>query len=170
MEGGDYQIIEGTTDTHFRRSVRKTITRRDGLASYLVMVHTIHSEMGPLVTSLIDFIIVFWNRFSGYASEAHVSGESRSDYPDGISTIYAFCPFFIIFQSTPEGNSYFLSACVRVAFEMKFYILFKSNRNKAGFHNRICPSPLFIVKVWLRPAAGVSAEPLLVAEDGSPVT
>ncbi|OGO62762.1 MAG: hypothetical protein A2Z45_10935 [Chloroflexi bacterium RBG_19FT_COMBO_55_16] len=88
----------------------------------------------------------------------------------GFPQFMHFAPFYNLFQSTPEGNSYFLSACVRVAFEMKFYILFKSNRNKAGFHNRICPSPLLLSKYGSAQQQTSGTELLLVAEDGSPVT
>lgn len=112
------------------------------------MVHKIYLKIRQSVTSLIDLIIVFWNRFTSYGGEAHVSGGGRSDYSDGISTIYAFCTSLKFSQSIPECNCYFLS-CVGVALEMKLYILFKRNRNKANFPNRICPSPPLLSKLFI---------------------
>jgi len=47
------------------------------------MVNVTHPEMRSSVTGLIDFIIVFCNCFTGYASEAHVIGKCGSHCPEG---------------------------------------------------------------------------------------
>jgi hypothetical protein len=52
VEGGYYQVIEGTKDSHFQQLVRKTITGRDGLASYPVMVYADQSVMLVYIPSL----------------------------------------------------------------------------------------------------------------------
>jgi hypothetical protein len=147
VEGGDYQVIEEAKDLHFWRSVRKTITGWDGLASYPVMVHIIHSEMGPSVTCLIDFIIVFWNLFTVYAGEAHVTAKSRPDDPDEISKNQAVCPFLIIIQNLLEGNGYLLPACIGITFEMKLNVIFDVDWRKTVFIYKLLQQTLAVLRV-----------------------
>lgn len=61
------------TGRHRKRQVLPLPMAHD--VCHPVRVHMSHSETKSSVTSFVDFIIVFWNRFTSYASKAHVTGK-----------------------------------------------------------------------------------------------
>jgi len=57
------------------------------------MVYMIRSEIGPSVTGFVDLIIVFWNRFTGYTGEAHVTPKADPMTQMGFPKIRHFALF-----------------------------------------------------------------------------